>query len=180
MNKKELSKLKRSLLALGMAGVILGTSGCGDNDDNEITREEVPSEYYNFDKYCKYVIKDGEALQLYNSQNIMLFYNKETYDVKEYIYNREEKFLGTASELYDLVTEEMLEYSDGIAIGYNDDNDFLKDLIDNNYQVWLPDTGDYIEGYEVKDYYSLEEIKELEPQIETGLRAINKIKVKTK
>ena len=92
MNKKELSKLKRSLLALGMAGVILGTSGCGDNDDNEITREEVPSEYYNFDKYCKYVIKDGEALQLYNSQNIMLFYNKETYDVKEYIYNREEKF----------------------------------------------------------------------------------------
>lgn len=92
MNKKELSKLKRSLLALGMAGVILGTSGCGDNDDN----------------------------------------------------------------------------------------DFLKDLIDNNYQVWLPDTGDYIEGYEVKDYYSLEEIKELEPQIETGLRAINKIKVKTK
>lgn len=53
MDKKELSKLKRSLLALGMAGVILGTSGCGDNDDNEITREEVPSEYYNFDKYCK-------------------------------------------------------------------------------------------------------------------------------
>lgn len=141
MNKKELSKLKGSLLALGMAGVILGTSGCGDNGDNEITREEVPSEYYNFDKYCKYVIKDGEALQLYNSQNIMLFYNKETYDVKEYIYNREEKFLGTASELYNLVTEEMLEYSDGIAIGYN---------------------------------------KELEPQIETGLRAINKIKVKTK
>ena len=88
MDKKELSKLKRSLLALGMAGIILGTSGCGDNDDKEITREEVPSEYYNFDKYCKYVIKDGEALQLYNSQNIMLFYNKETYDVKEYIYNR--------------------------------------------------------------------------------------------
>ncbi len=160
-----------------MTGVILGTSGCGNN---EITREEVPSEYYNFDKYCKYVIKDGKPLQLYNSQNIILFYDKETYDVKEYIYNREKKFLGTASELYDLVTEEMLEYSDGIAIGYNDDNDFFRNLIDNNYQVWLPDTGDYIEGYEVNDYYSLEEIKKLEPQIETGLRAINKIKVKTK
>ena len=72
----------------------------------------------------------------------------------------------------------MLAYCDGIATTYNED--FYKYLIENNYQVCLSDVANYIEGHVSKEYYSLDEIKTLEPQIEESLRIINEAKVKTK
>lgn len=53
-------------------------------------------------------------------------------------------------------------------------------LIENNYQVYLANTSDYIEGYNNKEYYSLDEIRKLEPQIAESLKIINSVKVKTK
>ena len=53
-------------------------------------------------------------------------------------------------------------------------------LIKNNYQVCLTEVSDYVEGHTGKEYYSLDEIKELEPQIAEGLKIINSAKVKTK
>jgi hypothetical protein len=97
--------------------------------------------------------------------------------VNEYIYDDDFTFFGGVV-LYDLETEEMLVYSDQFATTYN--KEFYAYLIKNNYQVGLSKISDYVEGHVDKQYYSLEEIKALEPQIEEGLRIINKAKVKTK
>lgn len=169
MDKYNLIEIKKKLLSLSLAGVMLGTSCCTNNkDENKVPkRVSIPSEYYHIDEYYKYAIQDGEALKFYKSQNIYLLYNKETYEVKEYIYN--EDFWSI--ELYDLESEEMLVHT-----GYN--RDYYEYMIENNYQVCLKDVNDYIEGHSIKEYYSFEQIKELEPQILESLKMINEAKVK--
>ena len=73
----------------------------------------------------------------------------------------------------------MLVFGDGIGVvGYN--HEYFDYLVNKNYQVPLDEVNNYIEGYAKKDYYLLEEIKELEPQIEESLRIIHSAKVKTK
>ena len=187
MNKKELIKMKKNLLALGLVGTLIGSTGCVrkvETNNNRTVLEDVPQKYYNFDEYFKYVIKDDEPITVYNSRNVELFYNKETYDVSEYIFSSFTLF-ATEYELYDIESEKMLMYcKDGLLRGsyidYNYTNWYLKELEPNNYQVNLLDAAKYIEGYKVKDYYSLEEIREIEPQIGDSLKALNKVKVKTK
>lgn len=68
----------------------------------------------------------------------------------------------------------------GPITDYNYTDWYLEELESNNYRVNLLDASKYIEEYKVKDYYSLEEIREIEPQIGKYLKAINKAKVKTK
>ena len=128
-----------------------------------------------FDEYYKYAIQNGEAVKLYNSHNVFLLYDKEMYEVEEYIYQDHITAFGGV-ELYDLETEEMLVYGDGIVTVYNEE--FFKYLIENNYQVCLADLSDYIEGHIAQEYYSLNEIRAFEPQIEESLRLINRAKVK--
>ena len=53
-------------------------------------------------------------------------------------------------------------------------------LRENTYNGCLKDTSDYIEGHINKEYYSLDEIRELEPQIAESLKIINSAKVKIK
>ena len=72
----------------------------------------------------------------------------------------------------------MLVYGDGINTAYNED--YYKYIRENNYQVCLTEVSDYVEGHTGKDYYSLDEIRELEPQIAEGLKIINSAKVKIK
>lgn len=179
MDKYKLIQLKKRLLSLGLAGVMLGTAGCtsSKNENGEPSRVSISQEHSNIEDYYKYVMQNGKAVKLYNSQNVYLLYNKETYEVNEYIFQNQVTWFG-GGELYDLETEEMLVYGDGIATTYNEE--FYKYLIENNYQVCLNDVCDYVEGYVAKEYYSLDEIKELEPQIEESLKIINKAKVKTK
>lgn len=179
MDKYKLIQMKKRLLALGLAGVMFGTAGCtsSKNENGEPSRISISQEHSNVEDYYKYVMQNGEAVKLYNSQNVYLLYNKETYDVNEYIFQNQVTWFGGA-ELYDLETEEMLVYGDGIATTYNEE--FYRYLIENNYQVCLNEVSDYVEGHVAKEYYSLDEIKELEPQIEESLRIINKAKVKTK
>ena len=110
--------------------------------------------------YYKYVVKNGEAIKLYNSQNVYLLYDKETYEVSEYIYRTQVTWFGGA-ELYDLESEEMLAYGNGIATTYN--GEYYKYIVENNYQVCLSEVSDYVEGHSSKDYYSLDEIRKLEP-----------------
>lgn len=179
MDKYKLIQMKKRLIALGLAGVMLGTAGCtsSKNENGEPSRVSISQEHSNVEDYYKYVMQNGEAVKLYNSQNVYLLYNKETYEVNEYIFQNQVTWFGGA-ELYDLETEEMLAYGDGIATTYN--REFYEYLIENNYQVCLNEVSDYVEGHVAKEYYSLDEIKELEPQIEESLRIINKAKVKTK
>ena len=81
-------------------------------------------------------------------------------------------------EVYDLVTEEMITYSDVLATVYNEE--YYNHILDNNYQVCLNEVSRYVEDYVDKDYYTIDEIRELEPQIEEELKTINAAKVKTK
>ena len=182
MDKNKLIEIKKRLLALGLAGVMLGTAGCTSNkDENGVPKHvSISSEYSNVDNYYKYVMQNGEAVKLYNSANVYLLFNKETYEVSEYIYYRRNILggLGSYVELYDLPNESMIVYSDGISTTYNEE--YYKYLIENNYQVCLTEVSDYVEGHTGKEYYSLDEIKELEPQIVEGLKIINSAKVKTK
>lgn len=179
MDKYKLIQTKKRLIALGLAGVMLGTAGCtsSKNENGEPSRVSISQEHSNVEDYYKYVMQNGEAVKLYNSQNVYLLYNKETYEVNEYIFQNQVTWFGGA-ELYDLETEEMLAYGNGITTTYN--KEFYRYLIENNYQVCLNEVSDYVEGHVAKEYYSLDEIKELEPQIEESLRIINKAKVKAK
>ena len=182
MDKNKLIEIKKRLLTLGLAGVMIGTTGCTSNKDEKGVPKNVSisSEYSNVDDYYKYVMQNGEAVKLYNSANVYLLFNKETYEVSEYIYYRRNVLggLGSHVELYDLPNENMIVYSDGISTTYNEE--YYKYLIENNYQVCLTEASDYIEGHTGKEYYSLDEIKELEPQIAESLKIINSAKVKTK
>ena len=182
MDKNKLIEIKKRLLALGLAGVMIGTAGCTSNkDENGVPKHvSISSEYSNIDDYYKYVMQNGEAVKLYNSANVYLLFNKETYEVSEYIYYRRNILggLGSHVELYDLPNENMIVYSDGISTTYNEE--YYKYLMENNYQVCLTEASDYVEGHTGKEYYSLDEIKELEPQIAESLKIINSAKVKTK
>ena len=178
MDKDKLIVIKKRLLALGLSSIMLGTVGCTNNkrsDNGMPSRVAISEEIYNIEKYYKYIMKNGEAVKEYNSQNVYLLFNKETYEVKEYIFTNKVTVFGGA-ELYDLVTEEMLAYSDGVATIIN--KDYYKYLVDNNYQVCLTEVGDYVEGHSTKEYYTLAEIKELEPTIKESLKIINKAKTK--
>ena len=181
MDKYKLNQIKKRLLALGLAGVMLGSTGCTSNkneNENDIpSRISISKEYSNIENYYKYVIQNGKTEKLYNSQNVYLLYNKETYEVNEYIFQNNITWFGGA-ELYDLETEEMLAYGNGLATSYNEE--FYKYLIENNYQVCLNTVSDYVENHIAKEYYSLDEIKELEEQIKENLKIINKAKIKTK
>lgn len=182
MDKNKLIEIKKRLLALGLAGVMLGTAGCTSNkDENGVPkRVSISSEYSNVDDYYKYVMQNGEAVKLYNSANVYLLFNKETYEVSEYIFYKKNILggLGSRVELYDLPNENMIVYSDGVSTTYNEE--YYKYIIENNYQVCLTEVSDYVEGHTGKDYYSLDEIRELEPQIAESLKIINSAKVKTK
>lgn len=182
MDKNKLIEIKKRLLALGLAGVMIGTAGCTSNkDENGVPKHvSISSEYSNIDDYYKYVMQNGEAVKLYNSANVYLLFNKKTYEVSEYIYYRRNILggLGSHVELYDLPNENMIVYSDGISTTYNEE--YYKYLMENNYQVCLTEASDYVEGHTGKEYYSLDEIKELEPQIAESLKIINSAKVKTK
>lgn len=182
MVKDKLQEIKKELLALGLVGVMFGTTGCVSNLDHSgiPKRISISSEYSNVEDYYKYVVQDGEVVKLYNSSNVYLLYDKETYDVSEYLYYATKVVggLGNYIELYDLTSEEMLYFSSGISTTYN--SDFYSYILDNNYQVCLADLSDYVEGYDIKDYYSLDEIKELEPLIKENLKKINAVKTKVK
>ena len=51
--------------------------------------------------------------------------------------------------------------------------------MENNYVIKFTNLSDYIENLELKDYYTLDEIKELKPEIIEGLKLIIKEKAKT-
>ena len=109
-----------------------------------------------------------------------MLFNKETYEVSEYIYYERDVLFGLGNhvELYDLPSENMITYNDGISTTYN--KEYYNYLIENNYQVCLNELSSYVEGHISKDYYSLDEIRELEPKIASSLKIINAAKVKTK
>ena len=133
-------------------------SACSVRQDNDVPEGfyGIDQENNNFDRYCKTIIKDGEAITAYKGENISIAINKDNYEVKEYIYSK-----GTISEdIYDLETGYKLVNVVLFNI-YGEEN--VNIILDNNYIVDFVNISEYIEGEELKEYYTLEEIKALEP-----------------
>lgn len=180
MDKNKLIEIKKRLLALGVVCVMLGTTGCSTDkkDEDKIPKPApISSDYSEVDNYYKYIVRDGKPTKVYKAKNICLLFDKKTYEVEEYIFDY--TFFGSlGGQIYDLESEKLLVYSNGIGTRYN--YDYYEYIVENNYQVPLLNVSDYVEGHESKEYYSLDEIKELEPQICESLKILNKTNNKTK
>lgn len=169
MDKYKLIQMKKRLLALGLISATYATIYCTNDENKEPMVTSISAEYSNIEDYYKYDIRNGKKVKVYNSQNVYLFYNNETYEVNEYIF-KGQVFWIFGGELYDLETEKMLTYNNGIGISYN--IEFFKYLIKTHYPVCLKDINNYIVDHDNQEYYSFDEIKELELQIKDIL--INK------
>lgn len=170
---------KRGISLLTAAFTVVSLSGCVQ------VPEDYPEEFIyveqetnHFEDFHKTVIRDGEPVTVYSGKNIFLVFDKETFDVKEYICNKG----SITMQMYDLLTGYLLV---NVSIFTQDvDNDYenYEKLIDDNYIVELVNISDYLEDEEVKEWYTLDEIKELEPKIIESLKLINeydsKVKVK--
>lgn len=167
---------KRGISLLTAAFTIVSLSGCAE------VPEDYPEEFYyieqdtnEFDNFYKTVIRNGEPVTVYSGKNIFLAINKETFEVKEYIYNQ-----GSISgQIYDLSTGYMIVDITIFDSGSIDEknNDKLKE---ENYLVELTNISDYLEDEEAKEWYSLDEIRELEPRIIESLKIINEYESKVK
>lgn len=151
-----------------------------DNDITIVINElpesrNIPEQYSNIENYYKYKVKNNKAVKYYNSNNVYILINKENYEISEFLYADSAIYnLGfetTSIELYDLTTEKMIAFDNGLGTYFN--LDYYDSIRENNYQVCLNEIEDYIDGEELKEYYSLDEIRSLEPKILKGLKLIN-------
>ena len=168
-NKNKLTKLlKRGIVLVALTSSVTLLSGCTEDK----TPSNWPSEYsyidqsYNyFDEYHKTIIKDGVPVNVYIGENISLTIDKTTYEVKEYIYS-ESLIIG---KIYDINTGYLLVDANILEI---EGRDNWEKISQNKYIINFVDIADYVEGETLKEYYTLEEIKELEPKIVESLKLI--------
>lgn len=154
-----------------LAATIVGTSsfsGCAKSDTKKIEEEIlIASENNNYDKFAKFRIVNNEAVMCYRGENIVMAINKETNEISYYISS--EKTL--RHEIYKLDNGEFVFLSTMGFYDYGKEN--YENLFNNSDIVNFFEIGDYIEGETCKEWYTQEEIKELEPQI---LEAVLKIR----
>ena len=180
VNKEKLiGVLKKGVVLTSAVFTLASVSAC-----TQELPEDWPSEFYyisqeynDFEEFSKVINRDGQPVRVYKGENVALTINKDTFEVKEYIF----LVNSWAGEIYDLKTGYLIcdvtifTHYDDFSV---DNNDIL---LDNCYEVHLKDISDYIEGEELKDYYTLEEIQELEPKIVEAVKIINgRSRAKTK
>ena len=175
MEKKLRNVFQRGISLFTSAFVIVLVSQCKSvpgNSSRRVSYEDYQSNYSN--EYCKSIAKEDGSFFIYKADNVFLIINKETFEVKEYISDN-----GSLNgNIYDVSTGYMINDS-GL---FDDSNNFSNEklLKENNYIVWIRNVSDYIEDEEVKDWYTIEEIKELEPAIIESLKIINEYEGKVK
>lgn len=168
---------KKGISLLTAAFTVVSLSGCVQ------VPEDYPEEFYyieqdtnEFDNFYKTVIRNGEPLTVYKGENIVLAINKETFDVKEYVY-RQSSLIG---KIYDLATGYMIVNVNVFDYSHSYDESNYNKLKEENYIVELVNISDYIEDAELKEWYSIDEIKELEPKVIESLKIINEYESKVK
>ena len=165
MKKNELLNLKRRLEALAMAGVMLGTVGCMKKDGDS---KKSSSSIEDFGYFIR-VEEDGEKEIRYYNKSVYLLYDMETYDTTIWIYEWENGLVvpeGFELRLYDYRDIEDHSGNENKPVSYEDYNYKLE----NSYIVNLSEAGDYVDGHVSKTFYTIEEIKELAPQIAVGVK----------
>ena len=159
-DKKIKDVLKKGIALTAIVSTLVAVSGC----NKEQKYPEIPiinQEIYNSEAYVKTIVIDGQSTNLYRGKNLALAINKETYEVKKYVLHNE--------DIYDKTIE--LEKGYIMAAGFiiTSSSDYnvssTKIILDDNYVVEFANINNYVEGHELKDYYTLDEIEELEPII---------------
>lgn len=166
-----IKKVNKKALSLIMAGITLITiptfTSCVKKNEDGIY--VFGTEINQFNKYKKTRIKNGKPVTVYPSQNISIAYDKNNFSPKEYIYD----FFHNPfpyGVIYDLEEENLLLELTFLNVFFSDDRNKYDKFIENNYIVNLRDIENYIEGTELKEYYTLDEIHKLEPKILESLK----------
>jgi len=157
MNKKTKTRICAAAVATIMTFSLAGCSK--DTVSTELEKPSISSEYNKYDKYVKFRMIDGVPTRCYRGSNISITINKETNEIDEYIYNKGSLIY----EVYELPTGDMIAYTDTIITAYG--LDYLNNIIRNSNVVDFVDIDCYVEGETCKEWYTMEEIKELEPKI---------------
>ena len=178
--KKDINKRLTSLLMAGITLVTIPTlTSCSKKYKMEIL--PISQDSNEFHKYKKTIIKNGEPATVYLGQNIVITVDKDTFDLKEYIFVSNN--IDEINDIYDLRTETLLVNKVETEVdnySWNSKDNYNK-ITNNKYIIPLVDVGDYIEGEMLKDKYSLIELEELEAKILDSVKKIdNYEKVKTK
>lgn len=126
----------------------------------------IDQENNNFDDYHKTIIKDGVPVEVYKGENISLAIDKNTFEAKKYIYDT-----GIVSEIYDFDTGYRLV---SVVLLSVDGKENSEKITNNSYVVDFANISDYVEGETLKEYYTLEEIEELEPKIIESIKLMEK------
>lgn len=174
VNQEKIKKVLRNGMILTTSSLtLMSFSGC----NRQIIPNDYPTEYEyinqennEFDSFHKSIIRDGKVIKAYNKENISIAINKETFDIKEYIYN--EGVL--SSDIYDLETGYLIVNislkDDFVSIREDEKN--WETISNNAYIVDFKNLEAYIEGEPSKDFYTIEEIKNLEPKIVESVKLI--------
>lgn len=169
INEKKIKDITKRSIALATSVFTLAIlSGCSKKLPEGWPSEfaYIEQDYNKFDKFWKTIIKDGQPTIAYKGSNIALAINKENFEVKEYIFNE----TVISADVYDLLTGYLIVDTSVFSLPV-DNNVANWDIIDdNNYIVDFVNIGDYIEGEQLKEYYTLEEIRNLEPAIVNSLK----------
>lgn len=162
--------IKRGIALTAATFTLVSLSACSKKQNPENWPNEfkyINQEENQFYKYSKIIIRNGEPTNVFKGENISLTIDKETYEVVEYIYTK-----GTLSaQIYDLNTGYMVVDITAFDTGsYSKENwEIIKN---DNYIIDFADIGDYVEGEKTKDYYTIDEIRELEPKIIESLKLL--------
>ena len=178
-----MNKVGKTALAFVVAGSMAVLGGCSSNGNTGApTRQQVSSIFSRANECSYYYIEDQSAIKMFNTDNVYLMYDKETYAVKEILHSSAVTKNGVnLGEVLYLPNDEIISvYYDGDP-DYTQNYGYRRYLFENNYVIPLGDAWQYIDGgMEMKDSYSLGEIRAMEPGIEKGLRIINDEKAKVK
>lgn len=159
--KKEVFKRGTALVSAALTLSLL--SGCKQDIPGDWPEEYIyiNQDNNNLNDFTKMVVRNGESVVAYSGVNLAVTINKDTYQVKEYLF-----YEGIFSaKIFDLNTGHLIvDASVGDAVNsYDAINNSI--ILDNCYVVEFRNIGDYIEGEQLKDYYTLDEIRALEPVI---------------
>jgi len=176
MERKNKIRLYSFILAsiIGMTSL----SGCNKkkNEESEpvkyVFSRNITS--YNFDNYVDFKIEDGNAVCYYKGENIYLAINKETNEITEYIcdYGWISFFEEEILDAYEIPSGDMIIAKDTIGGKPIDYYNYIKETCDI---ISFIDISNYIEGATCKEWYTLDEIKELEPLILDGYLKITEL-----
>lgn len=170
-DKKIKDVFKRGIALTTMVVTLATVSGCTEKLPTDWPAEfyYISQEHNDFEDYTITLIRNGEPTTVYKGENISITIDKETYEVKEYIFCK-----GILSgEIYDLKTGYLIAEGSFITgyTGYSQKNGHV--ILDNCYVVDFVNINNYVEDHNLQEYYTLDEIRNLEPTIIEAVKKIN-------